>query len=137
MDIHQFNYNKKFDKNITDISSDAVSALMAYDWTGNVRELKNLMERGVLVGKGPELTVKDLGIEGRDYDDVHLHEKSDTGVPLLPDKGIDLTSVLENLERNYLKESLRLAGGNESKAALLVNLNHHTFRYRKKKLHIE
>ena len=37
---------------------------MQHNWTGNVRELKNLIERGVLIGKEPELTLQDLGIGG-------------------------------------------------------------------------
>jgi len=40
------------------------------------------------------------------------------------------------LERHYIEEALKMAGGNESKAAKLLNINHHTFRYRKKKLQI-
>ena len=50
----------------------------------------------------------------------------------LPPTGIDFSSVEESLERYYIEEALRMAGGNESKAARLLNLNHHNFRYRKK-----
>jgi len=40
------------------------------------------------------------------------------------------------LEKYYIEEALKMAGGNESKAARLLNINHHTFRYRRRKLHI-
>jgi transcriptional regulator with PAS, ATPase and Fis domain len=38
------------------------------------------------------------------------------------------------LEKHYIEEALKVSRGNESKAAKLLNINHHTFRYRKKKL---
>ncbi|MGD9290986.1 MAG: helix-turn-helix domain-containing protein [Desulfobacterales bacterium] len=38
------------------------------------------------------------------------------------------------MEKHYIEEALKLARGNESKAAKLLKINHHTFRYRKKKL---
>ena len=38
------------------------------------------------------------------------------------------------LERYYFQEVLRMTGGNESRAALLLRMNHHTFRYRRKRL---
>lgn len=129
-------FSGKFDKKFTAISPQAESALMAYNWIGNVRELKNLMERAVLTGKGPELTVQDLGIEdaGRGGVSAHMRE---VGFLALPPTGIDLPSVQESLEKFYIREALRMAKGNESKAAVLLNLNHHTFRYRKKKLQVE
>ena len=57
--------------------------------------------------------------------------------PPLPATGADLASAQESLERYYIKEALKMAKGNESKAAKLLNMNHHTFRYRRKKLQEE
>ena len=131
-----FRFSKKFGKKFTDISSEAESALIAYKWTGHVRELKNLIERAVLTGKGPDLERKDLGIE-ISKDEI-LNQKGHNVIPpILPETGIDLESTQQAFERYYIEEALRLAGGNESKAARLLNLNHHTFRYRRKKLHIK
>ena len=131
-----FRFSKKFGKKFTGISSEAESALIAYKWTGHVRELKNLIERAVLTGKGPDLERKDLGIEI--YKDETLNQKGHNVIPpTLPETGIDLESTQQAFERYYIEEAFRLAGGNESKAARLLNLNHHTFRYRRKKLHIK
>ena len=130
-------FSHKFEKVFTGISPQAEAALMEYSWTGNVRELKNLIERGVLVGKGPELTVQDLGIEGEHGAETLAHGKKETAFSPLPDTGMDLYSVQESLEKYYIEEALKRAGGNESKAARLLNMNHHTFRYRRKKLQIE
>jgi DNA-binding protein Fis len=49
-------------------------------------------------------------------------------------EGIDYPSLAEVMERFYFEQALKIAGGNESKAARLLGINHHTFRYRKKKL---
>ena len=110
---------------------------MAYNWTGHVRELKNLIERGVLTGNGPEVTIRDLAVEGPDKASTQKQAKDEFAFPPLSETGIDLASTQESLEKYYLEEALRMAGGNESKAAKLLNMNHHTFRYRRKKLQIE
>ena len=130
-------FRRKFKKSFTGISPEAREALMTYNWTGNVRELKNLIERGVLIGKGPELTLQDLRIEGPNGYGSAEEVRRETAFPPIPPTGIDLSSVQESLEAFYIKEALKMAGGNESKAARLLNINHHTFRYRRKKLHIE
>ncbi|MDH4317883.1 MAG: helix-turn-helix domain-containing protein, partial [Desulfobulbaceae bacterium] len=56
--------------------------------------------------------------------------------PELTMDGVDLPTIQESLEKHYITAALSLTGGNESKAAQLLNINHHTFRYRKKKLDI-
>jgi two-component system response regulator AtoC len=130
-------FGRKFGKTFTGISDGAERTLLGHRWTGNVRELKNLIERGALIGKGPELTVQDLGLavieEGKRRDQMH----KEAAYPPIPATGIDLASIQESLERHYIEEALRIAGGNESKAARLLKMNHHTFRYRRKKLQLE
>lgn len=132
-----YEFSHKFGKAFTGISARAESALREHPWTGNVRELKNTIERGVLIGKGPELKLKDLGI-GRPYaTEAPKQVKDEAAFPPLPDTGIDFSSIQESLEKHYIKEALKIAKGNESKAAALLNINHHTFRYRRKKLLIQ
>jgi len=74
-----YEFSKKFGKKFTRISDRAKSILIEYQWTGNVRELKNLIERGALTGKGPELTTHDLGIAVVHKDEIPTHIKSETG----------------------------------------------------------
>ena len=132
-----YEFGKKFGKKFTRISARAERVLIEYQWTGNVRELKNLIERGTLIGRGPELTIHDLGIAMVHKDEVTEHVKSEIGYSPIPPTGITLYSVQESLEKYYIEEALKMAEGNESEAARLLNMNHHTFRYRRKKLHIE
>ena len=130
-------FSNKFGKKIAGISQEVENSLINHKWIGHVRELKNIIERGVLIGKGPILEVEDLGLEGAYIDETVNQIKDEIVFPPLTDKGIDLVSTQESLEKYYLKEALKMAGGNESQAAKLLNLNHHTFRYRRKKLQVE
>ncbi len=134
--IHLSNYfmsifNKKFDKNFTGISTHGKNALMNHNWTGNVRELKNIIEKAVLIGKGNELTENHFGLDTPKISD---YQNIKNGFPPIPPEGIDLESVQKAMENHYINEALRIADGNESKAARLLNINHHTFRYRRKKI---
>ena len=127
-------FSKKFGKKFTEISSEAKNALLTHDWTGNVRELKNLMEGAVLTGKGPELKLKELGLESQNQHRTLAAVKNKGGLPPLPPEGLDLSERLQSFERHYIEQAFKIAKGNESKAAKLLNMNHHTFRYRRKKL---
>jgi transcriptional regulator with PAS, ATPase and Fis domain len=53
-------YAKEAKKNFTEIAADAVKQLCAYDWPGNVRELGNVIERAIVLGRGPRVTMEDL-----------------------------------------------------------------------------
>jgi DNA-binding NtrC family response regulator len=127
-------FSRKFEKEFSGISPDAEAALMEHDWTGNVRELRNLIERGVLVGTGLELKKSDMGLGDAGAGEKPRSDGRESIFPPIPPDGIDLTSVEKSLERFYIEEALKMTGGNESQAARLLNINHHTFRYRRKKL---
>jgi len=129
-------FSRKFGKEFTGISPEAEAALKAYRWKGNVRELKNLVERGALIGKGTELTLRDLGMEFSGAAENGNKDKDRTAFPAFPPEGIDIVSVQEAMEKYFIEEALKRSGGNESQAAKLLNLNHHTFRYRRKKLEL-
>ena len=126
-------FSQKFGKSIRGISPEAEAALKDFNWTGNVRELKNLIERGVLLGDGPELTLRNLGIEeGSKREIVEFEDLSK--LPPLPASGIDFPSIVKFIEKHYFEEALKIAKGNESKAAQLLHMSRDTFRYRRKKL---
>ncbi len=118
-------YRDKFAKEIRGLSPAAEARLCAHSWVGNVRELKNTIERAALVCRGLEIESEDLGLgppaEGEP-------------MPPLTAAGVDLRLLTDALERRYINEALRLSQGNESQAARLLGMNHSTFRYRKKKV---
>lgn len=125
-------FNDKFEKKMTGISEHAAQLLKQFIWSGNVRELRNMMERAVLTARGTELTSKDLGLDeierGRVMEDI-----GETKFPPLPPTGIDLLEVRNALDKFYFKQAMKMAKGNETRAAKLLNIKHHTFRYQLKK----
>jgi len=126
-------FNKKFGKHVAGFSKEAEEALLSHQWTGNVRELKNLIERAVLVSKRDLLLPEDLGLDAPRKPLWSSGQEAGFALPPVPPEGIDLPSIEESVEKYYLQQALILAQGNESKAARLLNLNHHTFRYRRKR----
>lgn len=131
--LHEF--NKKFNKSHKGFSQDARDVLMAHKFTGNVRELRNIIERSVLVARSDLVSVADMGLARADSDGVK-HPESLEHHPLkaLPEQGVHLTDLLTGIERSYMAQAVKQANGNETRAAKLLNMNHHTFRYRWKKL---
>lgn len=129
-------YSRKFEKPFTGISSEAQTALKEYDWPGNVRELKNLIERGVLLAEGPELKLEDLGLNKIGTREKAGQPGNGHDLPPVSASGVDLTAVIEAIEKAYFDQALQLANGNESRAALLLNLTRDKFRYRRNKLSI-
>ena len=123
---------------VTGLTAAAQEAVLAHNWAGNVRELKNRIERAALTAQGPQITPADLGLGPEDTMGTEGIAAGETAfrVSPLPPEGIDLSGVLSAAEGHYIREALRMAEGNESRAAKLLRMNHHTFRYRRKKLGI-
>ena len=124
--LHEF--NKKFNKTLTGFSKEVEDYLLSHEFSGNVRELKNMIERAVLIAKKDRLELAGLGDSS-----FLLHDKNKPEIQPYHDldpEGIDLASLLENTEKKYMEQAMALSKGNESKAARLLNMNHHTFRYR-------
>ncbi len=128
---HHFllHFSDKFGRIFTNFSDGAIEALATHRWTGNIRELKNMIERAVLTAQEPSIEKNDLGIV-----ETETFDPKNFSFPPLTEEGVDISSIESTVEDYYISEALRIAKGNESKAAKLLNLNHHTFRYRRKKL---
>ena len=130
-------FSEKFSKSFTAISPGAEKALKEITWTGNVRELKNLIERAVLLADGPVLTSADLGIETTGRNKSGQESVNWMKLPAVTPDGIDFPTVIEKIAKDYFDEALQIAVGNESKAAQLLNLSRDKFRYRRQKLTVE
>ncbi len=127
-------FAKKFGKKFNSIAPEAEKALLKYNWKGNVRELKNVIERSVLISEGPELKASDIGLENI-YTNTD-YEEGTKGTVSIPEIGIDFPSHMETIEKQFFIEALRITKNNESKAAKLLSLSRDTFRYRRKKINL-
>jgi DNA-binding NtrC family response regulator len=97
-----------------------------YAWPGNIRELQNCVERAIIVARGREIDIGDLP----DY----LFEKpAGAGAADLPP---NLDEELARLERGYLVEALRRAGGVQVKAAEMLGITERSFWHRVRKYDI-
>jgi len=119
-------FAKEFNKPIKGISSMAEKLLVEYNWPGNIRELKNVIERAIILGNDENLLLENLPLE-------IVAKASHMSVPMttfkLPPEGIDI----EEVERELIKQSLEITDWNQSKAAKKLNLGIDAFRYRMKK----
>ncbi len=127
-------FSRKFNKPVEGFEDEAARSLVSRNWVGNVRELKNCIERGVLTCKGKLLGTRDLGIAEDKSPYAGQTEGIDERFPPVTPEGVDFSALRQYFDKRYFEEALRLAGGNESKAARLLGMNHHTFRYQRKKL---
>lgn len=127
-----YEFNQKFSKTLKGFSKEAEEYLLAYEFTGNVRELKNMIERAILIAKTDRLELDGLkGSSSSLSDKTNSKPEQDQELSL---EGLDLAGLLKSMEKKFMEQALSLSKGNESKAARLLNMNHHTFRYRWKKI---
>ena len=127
-------FSQKLNKNFTGIALQAESILKAFEWKGNVRELKNVIEKGVLLEEGPELMLQNLELETLRQHEDFIKFENGTKVPPLAPSGADFPSVINSIEKYYFDQALKMTSGNECKAAKLLHLSRDRFRYRRKKL---
>ena len=117
-------FAKEAGKNLKDIDYEAMQALLAYDWPGNIRELRNTMERAVVLADGDLITIHDLPDKFRTLDVEGVSTSS-------------LRQALDNFEREYIKRSLTENKGSKETAANKLGIDLATLYRKLKKLRIE
>lgn len=122
-------YSEELGKPISQISPDALRALLQYDYPGNVRELQNIVERAVALETSQELTAQNL----RSYLEEQPHAKKSLFDLDIPNEGIDLEKIVEDIERTLLLKALDRTNGIKKKAAELLHINFRSMRYRLEK----
>ncbi|HET7214675.1 MAG TPA: sigma-54 dependent transcriptional regulator [Terriglobia bacterium] len=122
-------YSLEMGKPVGDFDSAAFSALMQYAWPGNVRELENAVEHAVAVGGGRE------GLVRLEHLPANIHGRgSEREVVLeIPKEGLDFESKMAEVEKRFLVEALKLAGGVRRRAADLLHMSYRSFRHYAKK----
>jgi two-component system, NtrC family, response regulator PilR len=119
-------------KEVQTFTTDALRALDAYAFPGNVRELENVVERAVALSMSPVIGLGDLpeeisGAAG----------KPTPSLASLPAVGMDIDSVLGEMERRLIMQALEMSGGVRTNAAKLLHVTLRSLRYRMQKLEME
>jgi transcriptional regulator with PAS, ATPase and Fis domain len=112
-----------------EISESAMERLVSYHWPGNVRELENVVERSILLAKGPLVEADDIKIEMG----VGRARPAFNGAEAFLPEGM----TLDQYEQSIIREALKRANGNKSQAARLLGLTRNALRYRLTQMGIE
>ena len=112
-------YNGEFGRRVRAIRPEAMQALLACRWPGNVRQLASVIERAVLLSSGDVLEAEDLG-------PLLASRRSALVTAELPAEGLDL----EQLEKELMQKALARSGGVATRAAQLLRMSYKAFLYR-------
>lgn len=107
------------------ISTEAIEKLKGYDFKGNIRELKNLIERANILAIGNEITADDFYLQNSD-------KKDNNQLPDLSEV-IELPKVLEKIERELIQKALLKTEGKQSEAARNLGISRSDIAYKIKK----
>jgi two-component system response regulator PilR (NtrC family) len=119
-------YSAETGKEIAGVSSEALVLLLSYDFAGNVRELENIIERSITLETSPTITERHI----RSYLNERMMSKSMPPTLEIPEEGIDLNKVVEDLEKAFILKALEHTEGIKKKAAELLGMNFRAMRYK-------
>ena len=112
-----------------------MACLQAYPWPGNIRELENAIERAVALERSPAILAESLPDAVRASSAVAVPPAA--AAEGFPSQGFDLEQHVQHIEREYIAEALRRAGGVKVKAADLLGMSFRSFRYYMKKYNLK
>lgn len=118
-------FSAQFKKNVKQISAEALEVLMNYRWPGNIREIRNAIERAVLLCEGESIQAGDLLLQQT--------APETTGNFTLPPGGISI----EEVEKSLVVQALKRTHGDKTKAAKLLGITRDQMNYRVKKFGLD
>jgi transcriptional regulator with PAS, ATPase and Fis domain len=120
-------YRNRFSNEIKGISRRAQKLFLRYNWPGNIRELKNVIESASLVAKKDFLDIPDLP---KNLQKVNTSDKT---IPFINRENL---STLDELEKEYIVHLLKITSGNLRKTAGILNISRTTLYNKLKKYNI-
>jgi len=123
-------YASEFGKEVRMISVYAMELLMEYTFPGNIRELENIIERGVAMETSNIILPENLVISTNSNAESNLDIE-------ITDNGIDLNAEMEKIEKRIIEKALLKVKGSKTKAAELLHVTFDSLRYRIEKLGVE
>ena len=118
-------YAEEIGNPVQGISAAAMELLQAHDYPGNIRELQNIVERAVTLETEDLIQPETLPPNLRDIEPSPLTPDYQLG-----DDGIDLESLVAELEQDLIEQALERSDGNKTRAAELLGISFRSLRYR-------
>ena len=110
-------FNRRYNKDVTELSPGAMQMLMESPWKGNIRELENVIERAVLLTDGNTFTLNSL---------CTTVQPVTRSASASHSQAVELKKVVEKAELAAIRQALAIAEGNRSKAAKLLGIGRRT-----------
>ena len=130
-------FSKEMDKQIEGISSEAIETLRTFPWPGNIRELRSVIRRAILMATGPVIVPENLTedvLNGGEFDAAKSKAVDSTGIADFVSRQIESGSsdvyaeTLAMMERQLLTKVLCATDGNQSKAAEILGITRGSLR---------
>ena len=133
--FHDYFSQKYIKKNLKGFTDEAEKRLHDYNWPGNIRELKNVIERCVVLENSETIGSEHLPLElsGSGGSSSTFVERRKDARLILPENGLSLDEV----EKDLIIQALERAGNNQTKAAKLLNISYDSLRYQVKKFNLK
>ncbi|OIP44796.1 MAG: Fis family transcriptional regulator [Desulfobacterales bacterium CG2_30_60_27] len=131
-------YSEMFDKQVSAISSYAMEVLMDYDFPGNVRELENIIERGVAMESSNIILPESLTLATHRREMARQQaEPAARGLDEAMVFDLGLEEVLARQEKHYIEQALAKSNNSKMQAAELLKMSFRSLRYKIKKYGID
>ncbi len=130
-------FSRSFGRNFKELSPEATKLMEEYNWPGNIRELRNVIERICIMNYGPTLLPEHLPLEIRGAvptDRLLHHDHTAHPEPLFMDTGLEVAVM--SFEKNLIRQALEKSGGNVLQTATLLKIPRGTLRYKMDKYDI-
>jgi two-component system response regulator PilR (NtrC family) len=130
-------YSQEMGKDISEISSYAMGCLMNYQFPGNIRELENIIEKGVALETTSIMLPESLELSQLKADDQKEFDRNAFPEFIIPPGGINLDNIILDCEKKYMEEALKITKGSITGAAKLLGMSFRSMRYRLAKLKMD
>lgn len=129
-------YCMEYGINILGITPDVMEAFINYNWGGNIRELRNVIERIVVLARNNNTDIIDLSFLPRELRGDKTFS-SPAKQENIPENIYDLNKIIENAEREAIISVMRITRSNKAHAAKLLNIPRSTLYFKLQKYNLE
>jgi two-component system response regulator HydG len=129
--------NQELNKNVEGFSDEVIESLMNYNWPGNIRELKNVIRRAILLCEGETIQLKYLPLEISTYSKMSAMESNAENASTARENNRDLKNAAQEAEYDTIRQVLKEVNFNKTKAAKLLNIDRKTLYNKMKAINLE